>query len=215
MVWKTTFTITLSAIVLITGWRAAIKAIIIALVMVNVILAKSIGKESIVLGLSIVFSNTLTILAILGIYTWPTAISTIKVTIIIVGQVMAKTISDQWICDSHICSTALANTFRAMLCVHARSTTVSSIKVTMQIIGVVMAVPISNKSSQLALWKNLSKNRFEIKNKSGAFFGHFLPWLMHPEIVSGMGMARNNSVGTDSPWLNVEIEQFLFKQLKR
>ena len=38
---------------------------------------------------------------------------------------------------------------------------------------------------------------------------------MHPAIVSGMGMARNNSLGTDSSWLNVEIEQFLFIQLKK
>ena len=77
---RNTFTITLSAIVLITVWRAAIKAVIIALVMVNVILAKTIPKEGIVLGLSIVFSNTLTILAIFGIYAQSTTISTIKIT---------------------------------------------------------------------------------------------------------------------------------------
>ena len=150
-----TFTITLSTIVLIYRsigpLRATIKAVIIALVMVDVVLAKTICKEGIILGLSIVFSNTLTILAILCIYAGPTAVSTIKVTIIIVGQVMAKAISNQWICDSHISSTALANTIPAMFLVHTRSTAVSSIKVAVQVIGVVVTVPIPNKSSQLAL----------------------------------------------------------------
>ena len=210
MVRKTTFAMTLSAIVHITGWRTAIKAVIIALVMVNVILAKAICKEVIVLGLSIVFSYTFTILAILCIYAWPTAVSTIKVTNLSVGQVMAKAICNQWICDSQIGSTALANTFRAILFVHTRSTTVSSIKVAMQVIGVVVTVPIPNKSSQLALWKNSGEKRFTI-----TIFLQFLPPLMHPVIVSGMGMARNKNLGTDSSWLNVEIEQFLFMHLKR
>ena len=80
-----TFAIALRAKVLITEWRAAIKAIIAALVMVNVILAKAISKKGIILGNPKVISNTLTILAILGIYTWPTAISTIKITVMIVG----------------------------------------------------------------------------------------------------------------------------------
>ena len=84
MVIGNTFAITLSAIVPITGQRATIKAVIVALVMVNVVLAKAVSKKSIVSGLSIVFSNTLTILAIFGIYTWPTAISTIKITVVVV-----------------------------------------------------------------------------------------------------------------------------------
>ena len=114
MVIRNTFAITFSAIVPITGCRAAIKAVIIALVMVNVVLAKAISKKGIVLGLSKVFSNALTILAIFGIYTWPTAISTIKITVMIVGQVMAKAISYQGICDSHIRSTFLANAVQAI-----------------------------------------------------------------------------------------------------
>ena len=79
-----TFAIALRAKVLITEWRAAIKAIIAALVMVNIVLAKAISKKGIVLGLSKVFSNTLTILAIFGIYAWSTTISTIKITVVIV-----------------------------------------------------------------------------------------------------------------------------------
>ena len=79
-----TFAITMSAIVPITEWRATIETIIVALVMVNVVLAKAISKKGIVLGLSKVFSNTLTILAIFGIYAWPTAISTIKIAVAIV-----------------------------------------------------------------------------------------------------------------------------------
>ena len=79
-----TFAIALRAIVLVTGWRTAIKAIIAALVMVKVVLAKAVSKKGIVLGLSKVFSNTLTILAIFGIYARSTTISTIKITVVIV-----------------------------------------------------------------------------------------------------------------------------------
>ena len=81
---RNTFAIALRAKVLNTGWRTAIKAIIAALVIVNVVLAKAVSKKGIVLGLSIVFSNTLTILAIFGIYARPTAISTIKITVVVV-----------------------------------------------------------------------------------------------------------------------------------
>ena len=84
MVIGNTFAITLSAIVPITGRRATIKAVIVALVMVNVVLAKAVSHKGIVLGLSVVFSNTLTILAIFGIYAWSTTISTIKITVVIV-----------------------------------------------------------------------------------------------------------------------------------
>ena len=84
MVIGNTFAITLSAIVPITGCRATIKAIIAALVMVNVVLAKAVSEKGIVLGLSIVFSNTLTILAIFGIYARSTTISTIKITVVVV-----------------------------------------------------------------------------------------------------------------------------------
>ena len=84
MVVGNTFAITFSAIVPITGYRATIKAVIVALVMVNVVLAKAISEKGIVLGLSKVFSNALTILAIFGIYAWPTAISTIKIAVAIV-----------------------------------------------------------------------------------------------------------------------------------
>ena len=79
-----TFAIALRAKVLITGWRTAIKAIIAALVMVNVILAKAISKKGIILGNPKVISNTLTILAIFGIYARSTTISTIKITVVIV-----------------------------------------------------------------------------------------------------------------------------------
>ena len=84
MVIGITFAITFNAIVPITGWRATIKAVIVALLMVNVVLAKAVSKKGIVLGLSVVFSNTLTILAIFGIYARPTAISTIKITVVVV-----------------------------------------------------------------------------------------------------------------------------------
>ena len=80
-----TFAITLRAIFLITVRCTAVKAIIVALLVVNVILAKAVSKKGIILGLSRVISNTLTILTILGIYTWSTAISTIKITVMIVG----------------------------------------------------------------------------------------------------------------------------------
>ena len=124
-------------------------------------------------------------------------------------------ISHQGICDSHIHSTALTNAFRAVFFVHTRTTAVTPIKLTMQVIGVVMAVSVSNKSSQLALWKNLGENRLRITNESDSFCRHFLPPVMHPAIVSGMGMARKYSLGTDSSWINVEIEQFLLMQFKR
>ena len=42
-----------------------------------------------------------------------------------------------------------------------------------------------------------------------------LPPVMHPDKVSGMGMATNNSLGTESSWLNWWMEQFLFIQVKR
>ena len=51
--------------------------------------------------------------------------------------------------------------------------------------------------------------------KSDTSWGPFLPSLTHLVIVSGVGMARNQYLGTDSSWLIVEIEQFLFIQLKR
>ena len=51
--------------------------------------------------------------------------------------------------------------------------------------------------------------------KSNTFWGPFLPPLMHLVIVSGVGMARNQYLGTDSSWINVEIEQFLLMQFKR
>jgi hypothetical protein len=79
-----TFAFTLSAIVHITGRRATVKAVIVALVMVNVVLAKAISKKGVVLGLSKVFSKTLTILAIFGIYARSTTITTIKITVVIV-----------------------------------------------------------------------------------------------------------------------------------
>ena len=183
--------------------------------MIIVILAKAVSKKGIILGLSKVFSNTLTILAILCIYTWSAAISTIKITVMIVGQIMAKTVSDQWICDSNISSTALTSTIWAMFLVYTRSAAVATIKSTMKVICVVLAVPIAYKISQLALWKNLGENRFRITNESGAFFWHFLPPLMHPAIVSGMGMARKWYLGTDNSWLNVEIAQYRFIQFKR
>jgi hypothetical protein len=53
---RNTFAIALRAIVLITGCRAAIKAIIAALVMVDVVLAKAISEKGIVLGIYKVFS---------------------------------------------------------------------------------------------------------------------------------------------------------------
>ena len=84
MVIGNTFAITLSAIVPITGCRATIKAIIAALVMVNVVLAKAVSKKGIVRGISKVFSKTLTILAIFGIYARSTTISTIKITVVVV-----------------------------------------------------------------------------------------------------------------------------------
>ena len=46
-----------------------------------------------------------------------------------------------------------------------------------------------------------------------AFYSFFLPPVMHPEIVSGMGIATNHPFGTESSLFSNDILQFLLEQL--
>ena len=43
----------------------------------------------------------------------------------------------------------------------------------------------------------------------------FLPPVMHPEIVSGIGIATNNAFGTESSLSNNDIMQFLLEQVMK
>ena len=43
----------------------------------------------------------------------------------------------------------------------------------------------------------------------------FLPPEIHPDMESGMGMATNEYLGTDSSWLKVEIVQIMLEQVRK
>ena len=43
----------------------------------------------------------------------------------------------------------------------------------------------------------------------------FLPPEIHPDMESGMGMATNQYLGTDSSWLKVEIVQIMLEQVRK
>ena len=61
--------------------------------------------------------------------------------------------------------------------------------------------------------KNLT-HAFEAESISGFFFlKYFLPPVMHPEIVSGMGIATNIPFGSESSLFSNDIMQFLFEQV--
>ena len=45
------------------------------------------------------------------------------------------------------------------------------------------------------------------------FFKYFLPPVMHPEIVSGMGIATKNPFGTESSLSSNDMMQFLMEQV--
>ena len=47
----------------------------------------------------------------------------------------------------------------------------------------------------------------------GVLWKCFLPPVMHPEIVSGIGIATNHPFGSESSLFNNEMKQFLFEQV--
>ena len=47
----------------------------------------------------------------------------------------------------------------------------------------------------------------------GGFLMYFLPPVMHPEIVSGMGIATKYPFGTDSSLFSNDMMQFRFEQV--
>ena len=47
------------------------------------------------------------------------------------------------------------------------------------------------------------------------FLKYFLPPVIHPEIVSGMGIATNNPFGTESSLSSNDMTQFLLEQVMK
>ena len=89
------------------------------------------------------------------------------------------------------------------------------IKRTMAIVVIVLAKTVPNQCSELAVYIWGMKQMFCWRKLS---FWHFfrkktLPPVMHPEIVSGMGIAKKCPFGAESSLSSIDIMQFLFEQV--
>ena len=90
----------------------------------------------------------------------------------------------------------------------------------MKIVVEIMAEAITNKLTKLAVCKmnidRIDENylSFSIKTSIENEMA-FLPPEIHPDMESGMGMATNRYLGTDSSWLKVEIMQIMLEQVRK
>ena len=161
-----------------------------------------------------VYPNALTFRTVLGIDTSSTAVPAIKVAAFNIGLIIAETISYSCVWD-FVSFSSFAFAFCAGFSIDAGSTAVTPIKRTMAIVVVILAKTVPNQCPELTVYIWGVKQMFACTCKyfGGFFWKIFLPSVMHPEIVSGMGIATKSYFGTESSLSNNDMVQFLLEQV--